>query len=249
MSVNNPTPDPITGTIALSRDVASVLLRNIISDCKGQRVLFDLDSTLLNNRPRSVAIMREFAESTNQPLLSQAAPKHFPTWSARDSMVLMGIPEVEADGLLDEYLEFWAPRFFSSEYCVHDVDIVGAVKFVNAVDESEGEVIYLTGRDETMRAGTTSSLLSLGFPPPGTNNTSLVMKPNANDSDDTYKRDKLESLSASGNIAAAFDNEPAHINSYRSVFPNTLCVHLDTDHSMREVRLLDGIVSIKDFDH
>lgn len=242
-------PDPITGAVPLTQELASALLRDIILHCDGRRVLFDLDSTLLDNRPRSAVIMREFAEANNQPLLAHATPAHFPTWSARDSMVLMGMPEAEADSLLDAYLDFWAIRFFSSEYCHHDTDIAGAIKFVNAVNDSGGEVIYLTGRDETMREGTALSLESLDFPCPDAARIKLIMKPNASDSDDTYKQGELENLSATGDIAAAFDNEPSHINSYRRVFSDTICVHLDTDHSMRKVRLLDGIVSIKDFNH
>lgn len=251
MPVDNlrPIPDPITGAVPLTQDKASALLRDIISNCNGQRVLFDLDSTLLDNRPRNAAIMREFATADNQPLLSHASPAHFPTWSAHDTMVLLGMAETDADLLLDSYLDFWVPRFFSSDYCHHDIDIVGASRFVNAIHSSGGEVIYLTGRDETMRAGTMLSLQSLGFPCPDVGNSRLIMKPSAGDSDDTYKLGELENLSTSGDIAAAFDNEPSHINSYRTVFPDTLCVHLDTDHSMREVRLLEGIVSIKDFDH
>ncbi|MFK7857616.1 MAG: HAD family acid phosphatase [Granulosicoccus sp.] len=242
-------PDPVTGATPLTQKLASALLHNIIKDCKGQRLFFDLDSTLLDNRMRNVIIMREFADVHDIPLLSQASKEHFPTWSARDSMVLMGLPEADADRLLDDYLDFWAVRFFSSEYCRYDTEIAGAVRFVNAVQRSGGVVNYLTGRDETMRDGTTSSLASLGFPHPEKGEVKLIMKPSADDSDDRYKLDELRALSASGSIAAAFDNEPSHINAYRTVFSEAICVHLDTDHSMREVRLLDGIVSIKDFDH
>lgn len=241
--------DPVTGAVPLSRDDACALLRGIISDCNGQRVVFDLDSTLLNNRLRSAVIMREFAKAHDQPLLAQASPEHFPTWSARDSMMMLGMSEAVVDPILDNYLDFWAARFFTSEYCQHDVAIAGAIRFVNAVHDSGGVVNYLTGRDETMREGTLSSLQSLGFPSPGTDAVRLIMKLRASDSDDIYKQDELQKLSAAGGIAAAFDNEPSHINSYRSVFPDSISVHLDTDHSMRDVRLLDGIVSIKDFDH
>ena len=48
-------------------------------------------------------------------------------------------------------------------------------------------------------------------------------------------------------MVAAFDNEPAHINGYREAFPDAFCVHLATDHSMRDIPLADGILSISDF--
>lgn len=239
----------MTGALLLSRESASALLKKIINGCEGRRVLFDLDSTLLDNRPRSAVIMREYAGVHNQPLLSQASSEHFPTWSARDSMVLLGMKQADADLIVEDYLDFWSVRFFSSEYCKYDRDIAGAVRFVNAVRSVGGVVMYLTGRDESMREGTSSSLQLLGFPQPGTGDIRLIMKPRLSDSDDLYKQGELHALAASGGIAAAFDNEPSHINSYRAVFPEAICVHLDTDHSMRDVRLLDGIVSIKDFSH
>ncbi|MFK7997689.1 MAG: hypothetical protein AB8B87_26420 [Granulosicoccus sp.] len=242
-------PDPVTGAVPLERDKAATLLREIISNCSGQRVLFDLDSTLLDNRARSAVIMREYAEAFDQPLLAAAAPEHFPTWSTRNSMLLLGMSDADVDPILDEYLDFWAERFFTSEYCHYDTDITGAARFVNAVQKADGVVYYLTGRDESMREGTTSSLQTLGFPHPEKGDVRLIMKPRASDSDDLYKQGELQKLSAPGGILAAFDNEPAHINSYRTVFPEAVCVHLDTDHSMREIRVLEGIVSIKDFDH
>lgn len=244
-----PVPDPITGAVPLAQERASALLSKVIRECEGQRVLFDLDSTLLDNKPRSAVIMREFAEARSLSLLANATPAHFPTWSARDSMVLMGMSQAHADLLLDDYLDFWAARFFSSEYCHHDIGVTGSNRFVNAVHDSGGEVIYLTGRDETMREGTALSLETLGFPRADAYGVSLIMKPKASDSDDKYKQGELEKLSVLGDIAAGFDNEPSHINSYRRVFTKTVCVHLDTDHSMRKVRLLGGIVSIRDFEH
>ncbi|MFK8081223.1 MAG: HAD family acid phosphatase [Granulosicoccus sp.] len=249
MSVDHPARDSVTGALPLTPESASALLQKIIRDCNGQRVLFDLDSTLLNNRRRSAVIMREYATAHDQPLLLHATPEHFPTWSARDSMVLMGMSESNADRILDDYLDFWSVRFFSSEYCQYDTDIAGAVKFVNAVHNAGGLVVYLTGRDESMREGTTLSLHSLGFPKPEKEGVRLIMKTRLSDSDDQYKQGELEKLAESGGIAAAFDNEPAHINSYRTVFAEAICVHLHTDDSMREVRLLDGIISIENFVH
>ncbi len=242
-------PDPITGALPLGPASAKALLLNVIEQSLHRLVVFDLDSTLLNNRPRSAAIMREFAVQVNQPMLAMATPEHFPTWSARNSMALLGMADTAIDQILDEHLDFWTPRFFSSLYCQHDVTIAGAVKFVTAIQAAGGIVHYLTGRDENMREGTQASLESLGFPSPAHSDVRLIMKPVASDSDDAYKRNELQKISIAGNLLAAFDNEPTHINNYRSVFPDSLSVHLDTDHSMREVRLLDGIISIKDFDH
>ncbi|MBX2883654.1 MAG: hypothetical protein KTR32_27125 [Granulosicoccus sp.] len=242
-------PDPITGAAALAKNSAKKLLLDIIDHCHSQLVLFDLDSTLLDNRPRSAYIMREFAAERNLPLLAEATPEHFPTWSAHNSMRLLGLTESDANQIIDGYLEFWASRFFTSDYCSLDVPINGAVNFVRAVHRAGGIVTYLTGRDETMRAGTLSSLEKHGFVLSGTEQSYLIMKSEAEISDDDYKKNALQKIVQRATVAAAFDNEPTHINSYREVFPDSICVHLDTDHSMRHVRLLPGIVSISDFEH
>ena len=240
-------PDPITGASALTPEATASLLSGIIDQCDSRWVLFDLDSTLVDNRPRNACIMREFARQTDNQKLALATSEHFPDWSSRNSMKMLGVPEASIDQLIHPYEVFWEERFFTSNYCQYDTAINGAVRFVNAVVKAGGIVRYLTGRNETMRAGTQSSLQALGFPTPDQAHVELIMKPEAGDSDDHFKRSTLADLSRSTSILAGFDNEPTHINAYRDVFSDALCVHLDTDHSMRNVKLLDGIISIPEF--
>ena len=193
--------------------------------------------------------MREFADVHDFPLMAKAEPVHFPTWSSRDSMALLGMDKSQIDEIIPDYLDFWSERFFTSDYCKLDIPINGAVKFVNAVHNAGGIVTYLTGRDETMREGTMASFRQYGFIAPGSDQVSLIMKPDADAPDDDYKHKALQEIKQHSELVAAFDNEPTHINSYRALFPDSICVHLDTDHSMRQVRLLPGVISIRDFEH
>lgn len=241
--------DPVTASAPLACEAAATLLRSIIDSCDGQCLCFDLDSTLINNRPRNAAIMREFAQSVNEASLSRAGAEHFPTWSASNSMALLGLSTTEIERLIDPYLAFWEQRFFSSDYCAYDTAIAGASRFVRAVQASGAFVHYVTGRDEGMREGTVASLEKLSFPLPDSHKIRLSMNPTKEGSDDDFKRYTLQSIAADSEVLAGFDNEPAHINVYRQVFPQAHCIHLHTDHSMREVKMLDGIVSIMDFQH
>lgn len=261
--------DTTIGAIPLTAASGALLLNRILDNCSGARVVFDLDSTLLNNRPRNAAIMREFGVSENNPMLTNATADHFPDWSSRNSFHLLGMNESNIESLLPRYEEFWSQRFFTSEYCQYDIAVPGAVEFVSAVAENGGQVSYLTGRHEAMRAGSVKSLADLGFPKPVTHASmsvatmsravengnsvddvvELIMKPEFSELDDGYKERALENLRSGKRLIAAFDNEPAHINSYRQAFPEALCVHLLTDHSMRQIKLLDGIFSILDFDY
>jgi len=239
--------DPVSGAIPLTSDSTAQLLSELLNSVNQSTVAFDLDSTLLDNRPRNAFIMREFGVQQKEPVLSGALAEHFQDWSAHNAMKTMGLPAHSIEHLANLYRPFWSKRFFTSEYCQHDIGIPGAAEFVNAVSDHGGTVCYLTGRHEGMRAGTQSSLQKLGFPVPGSEGVTLMMKPDKIQSDDLFKVETLQQLDIFGPVCAAFDNEPTHINSYRTAFPNAVCVHLLTDHSMREVRLLSEIFSILSF--
>lgn len=239
-------PDRHSGAIPLTAESSSYLLNQIINSCGDRMVCFDLDSTLIDNRPRTMSIMREFSKATNEPKLANAQVDHFPTWSAEHSMSLLGLSEERIDQIIDPYHLFWEERFFSSQYCEYDVAISGAVDFVNAVYTAGGIVHYITGRAESMRKGTISSLQNLGFPVPMSAHISLSMNSTLAGSDDDFKNQQITALKQAS-VVAAFDNEPAHINSYRNLLPDAISVHLHTDHSMRNVKLIEGVVSIVDF--
>jgi predicted secreted acid phosphatase len=211
-------------------------------------VVFDLDSTLLDNRPRQAVILREFGELHGIQKLLEAKPEHWDGWSLRRAMANVGLAPSEIERWADEAKGFWRDRFFTSHYCALDDAIPGAVDYVKAVLDTGAQVVYCTGRHEAMREGTIRSFHRLGFPDPGTSvRVQLLMKPTFDESDDDFKATAYARLRELGRIVAAFDNEPTHINGYRVAFPDALAVHLDTDHSEREVALLDSIPSIPHF--
>jgi hypothetical protein len=216
------------------------LLPRVLDEAKGGVVIFDLDSTLLDNRPRQARILTEFGHLHGFP---EARPEHFDSWDLTRAMKNAGIVEAEKYSL--EFRRFWRERFFTSEYCEIDDAIAGAVEFAARVREV-AIVAYCTGRHEAMRAGTEKSFARLGFPLPG-ENVHLFMKPRIDIHDDDYKVTACDELRALGRVAAAFDNEPTHINIYRRAFPEAMMIHMATDHSQRPVELEDGIVSIARF--
>jgi hypothetical protein len=208
--------------------------------------VFDLDSTLLDNRPRQALILREFGAASGEPMLSRAQPEHFDGWELEVAMLNAGLSAARAKELRDPARRFWKDRFFTSEYCRHDTPIRGAVDFVREV-QALGVVVYLTGRHHEMEEGTLDSLRAAGFPLPVVPSTYLFLKPNQELHDDLWKEQACAQVLALGPVVAAFDNEPAHINRYRQVFRDALCVHLETDHSGRPIPLAPGILSIPNF--
>ncbi len=211
-------------------------------------VLFDLDSTLLDNRPRQARILREFAAHRAVTPLLACAPEHFDGWSLKTPMRVCGLSEPEVETLEPQAKSFWRDRFFTSEYCIDDVAMAGAVRFVGEVQLSGARIIYCTGRHPAMRQGTIDCFAREGFPLPDEERVSLLMKPQFDMHDDDWKLIARDQIAERGQLIAAFDNEPTHINTYREQFPDALCVHLLTDESARGVRVHLSIPSIYDFE-
>jgi hypothetical protein len=213
----------------------------------GSVVVFDLDSTILDNRPRQARILRELGVAHGIAQLAQARPEHWVDWSLTRAMLNTGLSSAEVERLADEAKLFWRDRFFTSEYCRDDAAIAGARDYLAAIVAAGGTLAYCTGRHEAMRAGTVESFARLGFPIPDSARVFLLMKPLFELNDDEWKTSAFGELQKLGTVVAAFDNEPTHVNGYRSAFPDAIAVHLDTDHSGRSVALLEGVVSIRDF--
>jgi hypothetical protein len=210
-------------------------------------VVFDLDSTLLDNRPRQAKILREFGELHGIPPLGDARPEHWDSWDIKRAMLNSGLQPVDVERWAEDAKVFWRERFFTSTYCVLDEAIAGAPDFVSDIVKTGAMVAYCTGRHEEMRAGSVQCFQRLGFPLPGTARVHLLMKPEIEQSDDEYKTTAYARLAEMGEVLAVFDNEPTHVNGYRYAFPDALAVHLATDDSGRDVPLLEGIISVRNF--
>jgi len=212
----------------------------------GGVVVFDLDSTLLDNRPRQAVILREFGRAHGLAALENARPEHWQGWSIQRAMTNAGLDDADVTRWAEQAKQFWRERFFTSEYCRLDDAIAGAVAFVSDVRARGTQVAYCTGRHDAMRAGTVESFARLGLPEPGPL-VHLLMKPTFEMTDDDWKVAAYERLRGMGDVLAVFDNEPTHVNGYRAAFPKALVVHLLTDDSGRPVELSDGILSIRNF--
>ena len=214
----------------------------------GAVAVFDLDSTLLDNRPRQARILREFGASVGDPRLATCEPDHWTGWDLESPMHACGLSESEIAGLAADAKAFWRERFFTSEYCRADAPMPGASLFLQRVVTAGAVVCYVTGRHEPMAPGTLECLRRAGFPLPADHgDLHLWMKPALGVDDDQWKRSVTARLRDLGEVRVAFDNEPTHINGYRAEFPDCLAVHLDTDHSGRDVEIDEAIPSVRDF--
>ena len=244
--------DSLIDSAPLVGEAARELLDRAISSAKtlGNRaiVVFDLDSTLLDNAPRQARIMREYGGEHGVGALTKVQGGHWGGWDARIPMRNVGLSEQEVETHFEAFRQYWRDRFFTSEFCTDDEPIIGAPEYARAVAESGARLFYVTGRHEPMREGTVSCFGAHDLPLPNDDTVQLLMKPSLEEHDDAYKLRTYEALRQAGEVVAAFDNEPTHINGYFEAFPEALSVHLATDHSMRGIRVLSGIPSILDFE-
>ena len=133
----------------------TALLRRILARCARKPgdvtpvVVFDLDGTLMDNRPRTLAILRDLAHVWKpihkEPAarLEQASLADL-SYLLTDSLARM---EITRSDLVAEAEAFWRERFFGDDALAHDVALDGAVEFARACYDAGAILVYLTGRD------------------------------------------------------------------------------------------------------
>jgi hypothetical protein len=210
------------------------LMTRIVARCKAAPgepppvVVFDLDGTLMDNRPRTLAILKELAQELRAEAHSSAdriaaAEAEELAYLLGDSMKKLGIEHPE---LVERAETFWKSRFFSDHYLKHDIAVPGSVEFAKA----GAILVYFTGRDlPLMGIGSFQSLRDLGYPI-GIVGTELVCKPDASIPDELFKRTEGPKLRRVGHVVAAFDNEPGNCNAFVEMNPDAEVVFVDTQH-------------------
>ena len=194
-------------------------------------VVFDLDHTLYDGRPRTLVILAEFA-ATLPPSQARHA-EAIRTISLRgvayllkDTLVAAGVTDPQVVSAAEAY---WKPRFFSDAYVDLDVPLPGAAAYVQDLWRRGALVVYLSGRNaEAMLTGTTASLQKWGFPV-GVRGAQLILKPTFAEPDETFKQASLDHITSLGSIVASFENEPGNLATMATRWPAAAHVFLDTD--------------------
>lgn len=209
------------------------MLRRLVESARRGSIVFDLDGTLLDNRPRVVRILHELADvwaSKHRAAADQcrAATTEGIVYGLADNMRRLGVHD---EALIAEAFTFWRDRFFYDAYMKYDTATPGALSFVKACHEQGALIVYLTGRDlPNMALGTFGSLRDLGFPI-GVPNTSLITKPTFEMPDTDFKLAVAPQLSLHSPVLASIDNEPANVNLFLQLHPESLGVLIDTQHA------------------
>jgi beta-phosphoglucomutase-like phosphatase (HAD superfamily) len=211
----------------------------------GHVAVLDLDGCLFDTRPRQVHIFRELASRPGFERLAHVRAEHFLDWSLRRTCRNAGLDDAWIDANFEHLRTFWETRFFSGAYVLYDHAMPGAPALVRHVHNAGLHVVYLTGRDETMRAGTEEALHRHLFPLG--DRATLICKPDAALEDTAFKEGVLETVAALGDVVLYMDNEPANVNVFRRRHPDALVVFVETDHSPRPIEPAPGIPWLRSF--
>ena len=215
-------------------------------------IVFDLDATLFDNRPRSLAILHELQSKLDQDLpderaLADAIDKITPEvmrYRVQDTLSNVGF---EHEALAKRATSFWFARFFRNRYVRHDIPYPGALDYARACYDAGANLVYLTGRDvKGMLEGTVARLRDCEFPYARAG-TQVILKPDAKASDEDFKRATLPALSRLGPVAAFFDNEPANCNIAEELLPTADIFWLDTQCRPDAPPLSSRVHTIRDF--
>ncbi|MCA9576133.1 MAG: HAD family hydrolase [Sandaracinaceae bacterium] len=193
-------------------------------------VVFGLDGTLFETRPRTLQILLEYADSVegSAPNVAEALrqlDQGMVRRLLRDTLREVGLSQ---PGVIKDITNFWYTRFHDSAYVAYDTPEPGAAEFVSRLHGAGGSVAYLSARDiPSMLVGTVTALRDHGFPiaEPG---VQLAFKPDATASDEAHKRDMLPELARGGEVVAVFDSDPAVCAMALSYFPEALVGLMDT---------------------
>jgi hypothetical protein len=201
---------------------------------KAPVIVFDLDDTLYDMRPRTLHIVKAFASLSEtqkrygkSASIASRATLDLMQYDPADSFQRAGFEESEA---IAEGKRFWKDQFFSNASCERDVPLPGAVAYVKQLWESGAQIVYLSGRNiPKMLDGTQKSLKKEGFPL-GLR-THLILKPRFEMDDLEFKKEAMQKIASLGKVVAAFENEPRNLNALGEAFPQSILVFLDTRHS------------------
>lgn len=246
------------------KEVLEGILARVREECRARirhggkpvQVVFDLDSTIFEVKPRTLRILKEFARTEEAKKISEEIVNWCTSLEAfkllytlEESALANQIPgdEATARAFLKQAFRFWRDRFFINQFLATDHATPGAVDFANRVVDEGATAIYLTGRDwPGMGRGTRTMLEHCGFPV-GENHSRLLMKPNAGLDDSEFKDEALRQLRIEGNVVALFDNEPANFHVFEKNFPDAWLVLYHSNCSTKEAREVKRIYRIDNF--
>lgn len=212
-------PPPLPHQVAVLQRVLDRVTVASVDGGPCPLVIFGIDGTLYDNRPRTLEILAEYAEIGHEDIreaLLSLENEHV------HSLLSQTLREcgVHHDEIVTEITSFWRERFFSELYLQWDEARVGAAHYVRALRDAGAQIAYVSGRDiPGMFLGTLARMRDDDFivASPG---IQVVLKPDATLGDESFKRGAFKALRRMGDVVAVFDSNPNICEMARAIHPS-----------------------------
>jgi phosphoglycolate phosphatase-like HAD superfamily hydrolase len=176
---------------------------------KGQqvRVVFDIDDTLADTKPRTVAIAKQWDKLNGTHYFDRLTPAQV----ARSPLDTARAMELSWQAERD-FTNYWGMAFWDGANYQHDAPMKGPLEVARAARAAGAEVIFLTGRTEQTRDFTIAQLKAFGLD--GVDQHTVVSKPQRWMRTPEFKTAWFERSAAQGYHTAFFMTESRRDISY-----------------------------------
>ena len=216
-------------TLETSPQQDALLARALELAGPGKVVVLDLDSTLLDNRPRQVAILRAWAAREGRVELEALWPEQIQEWELEGAFRRAGVAPRRVRELERAARKAWRSEFWTDEALVFDLALPGAARFAREL-HARGATLAYVGRRATQEAGTRASLARLGFPLDERAQLVLdAVEGKAKGAADRAREASLKTVAGLGAVVAALENEGPKVDALRERWPEALVLHVRTD--------------------
>lgn len=241
-------PPPLPHQIAVLQRVLDSVA-NTSLDGAPPLVVFNLDGTLFDTRPRTAQILTEYGAAVrdDDPEVAEALAGvgvEDIRYLLSDTLRDRGLSHAD---LVRDVTAFWRERYYTDEYLAFDVPVSGAAAYVRACHEAGATIVYVTCRDvPAMLLGTVAALRDHGFPIaiPG---VEMVLKPDATMGDEAFMRSHIPALGRSGDVVGFFEHESAICNLAAETYPQAHVALVETKLPPGAPDPAPGIELVSDF--
>ena len=135
-------------------------------------VVFDIDNTLVDTRPRTLAAARSFLKARQNHGALRSLGLHLVRFDGKQTAIRLGLKAREAAAFTSHWERFfWNPKNLSLDVAIKDT-----VKLAHKAKAAGAEVYYLTGRVDAFKVGTVAQLRRHGLP--DVDGDHVICKPN-----------------------------------------------------------------------
>lgn len=197
-------PPNVDGLLTIPEDPASepvdgrAWMENAIGDIKARvangekvKVVFDLDDTIWDNRPRTVELAHRYDAQHGTHLFDGLTVDQVGTDGYQTAMNA-GLSRADAKA----FNSYWKPRVFTDEMADFDTPQKEIDDLARQAHDAGAEVVYLTGRPESERDVTRGELERMGLP--DADDAHLILKPSLNQSTPAYKVAEFKKMLEAG---------------------------------------------------